>query len=159
MEIGEARPDEFAVLADITVAAFRSVDPDLGDYGTALRDVAGRAAAAVVLVARNPAAPVGTVTHVPDHTSPWAEGLLPGEAGMRMLAVDPAARGLGAGRALVEECIARARADGRTRLFLHSTPAMTAAHRLYETRGFERCPGRDWPLSGRLVLLAYTLDL
>ncbi|HMC08396.1 MAG TPA: GNAT family N-acetyltransferase, partial [Actinomycetota bacterium] len=55
----------------------------------------------------------------------------PGTVNMRMLGVDPRARGRGAGRALVEACVRRARQGGKRALTLHTTQAMTVAQNLY----------------------------
>jgi ribosomal protein S18 acetylase RimI-like enzyme len=57
---------------------------------------------------------------------------------IRMLVVDPDSRGLGAGRALTEECISRARRDGSPVIALHTSPFMTIALSLYVRMGFER---------------------
>ena len=130
---------------------------DMGGYEREVADVASRAAGAVVLVAEVDGRAVGCVTYVPDLSSPYAEDLQEGEAGIRMLGVAPDAWGGGAGRALVEACIERARADGRTGVFLHSTPLMTRAHGLYERLGFRRVPERDW--NPGVELLAFRLDL
>ena len=56
--------------------------------------------------------PLGCVTYVPGPASALAEMIEPGEAQIRMLAVAPAAQGRGAGTALAEACIERARGDG-----------------------------------------------
>ena len=80
-------------------------------------------------------------------------------AAFRMLAVDRAVQGRGAGRALVEACIARAKADGKHALVLHTTAWMKTAHRLYGRLGFERDPDRDWPIMPEVTLLGYRLDL
>ncbi|MFZ0768734.1 MAG: GNAT family N-acetyltransferase, partial [Acidimicrobiales bacterium] len=61
----------------------------------------------------------------------------------RMLAVDPTFQAQGAGRALVETCIERARATGRFRILLHSTPQMSVAHSLYRQLGFTASPDLD----------------
>ena len=57
---------------------------------------------------------------------------------IRMLVVDPDHRGLGAGRALTEECLARARRDGSPVIALHTSPFMTVALSMYVRVGFER---------------------
>jgi ribosomal protein S18 acetylase RimI-like enzyme len=57
---------------------------------------------------------------------------------IRMLVVDPECRGLGAGRALTEECISRAQRDGAPVIALHTSPFMTVALSLYVRMGFER---------------------
>ena len=101
---------------------------------------------------------VGGVTFVADF-GPLAEFEGTDESGMRMLAVDPAAQGRGVGRLLAQACIDRAREDGRARLVLHTTRAMTAAHRLYRGLGFRRVPERDLRTPGGLALEAYVLEL
>jgi ribosomal protein S18 acetylase RimI-like enzyme len=55
---------------------------------------------------------------------------------IRMLVVDPAFRGNGIGRALTDECIARARRDGSTIIALHTSPIMTVALPMYLRMGF-----------------------
>jgi ribosomal protein S18 acetylase RimI-like enzyme len=76
-----------------------------------------------------------------------------------MLAVVPAARGLGLGEALVRHCIARAREDGCRTLRLSTEPVMHAAHRIYRRLGFARTPERDWELQPGVELLTYALAL
>ena len=74
-------------------------------------------------------------------------------------AVDPAARGLGVGGALVDLVLDRFRRDGMRGVVLSTLPEMTDAHRLYERRGFRRAPERDWAPVPGVDLLAYALDL
>jgi GNAT superfamily N-acetyltransferase len=66
-----------------------------------LADVAGRAAAATVLVAVAGERIVGTATVKLDQTIGGSGNLDPGQANFRVLAVDPVARGCGVGRRLV----------------------------------------------------------
>ncbi|NHC44811.1 GNAT family N-acetyltransferase [Motilibacter sp. K478] len=125
-------------------------------YALRLADAALRAEQAQLLVAVDPASdePLGTVTFcLPG--GPWAEISRAGEAEFRMLAVAPEARGRGAGRALVEECLRRAAAAGAHRLVLSTQPASVVAHRLYDRLGFTRMPERDWSPAPGVDLLAY----
>ena len=151
---------EYELAGRLVVSAYEALPgAHMSDgYATLLADVGRRAAEAEVLVAVGSEL-VGCVTLVPGPSSPWAEGLMPDEAGVRMLAVAPAAQGRGIGRALLDACIARARQLGRNGVFLHSTPWMQAAHHLYETAGFVRLPERDWFPVPEVPLLAFRLDL
>ena len=158
--VREADPAEFEVIGEIAVAAYRTIDPDLGGYEVRLRDVAGRSRHATVLVAVTVAdgSVIGTATYVGDPTSPLAESDDPGDAGLRMLAVSPHAMGRGAGTSLVRESIARARRDGRHRLVLLSRSTMLAAHTIYDRLGFERAPDLDETWDD-VTLLGFALRL
>ena len=84
------------------------------------------------------------------------------EAEIRMLAVAPHSRGRGVGRALAEACIRRARAEGRGRLWLETSPWMTDAQALYRRLGFARVPDRDRvevSSGAAFELWAYCLEL
>ncbi|MEU2879113.1 GNAT family N-acetyltransferase [Streptomyces sp. NPDC007070] len=164
--VRRAEPAEYEVVGEITAQAYlRDGLLDFGEddeYLGELRDVARRAAAAEVLVAVRDGDVLGGVAFVPSG-GPMADIAGPGEAEIRMLAVDHAARGRGVGEALVRACADRARAtEGCVRLILSTQPAMHAAHRLYERLGFVRTPERDWqPLPDLLdlSLLTYALTL
>ena len=55
---------------------------------------------------------------------------------LRMMAVDPAHRGRGVSRALLDECARLAKRDGAAVLGLFTSPAMKAAISLYASAGF-----------------------
>jgi GNAT superfamily N-acetyltransferase len=160
--VREVRPDEYDVLGEITVAAYAALDGGVLDkdpaYVETLRDVAARAASALVLVAAEGDRVVGGVTYV-GGPGPFAEFEGDDTAGIRMLAVAPEAQGTGAGSALVAACVTRARETGRRRIVLHTTPWMGTAHRLYERAGFVRAAELDWLPVPEIPLLGYVLDL
>ncbi|MCZ4609512.1 GNAT family N-acetyltransferase [Streptomyces sp. Lzd4kr] len=164
--IRPAEPDEFDALGEITARAY--LHDGLLDFGESdeylgeLRDVAKRAAAAEVLVAVADGRLLGGVTFVPSG-GPMADIARSGEAEIRMLAVDRAGRGRGAGEALVRACVDRARAtEACVRIVLSTQRTMHGAHRIYERLGFVRTPERDWNPIPQLVditLLTYELTL
>jgi ribosomal protein S18 acetylase RimI-like enzyme len=128
-------------------------------YRPTLLDARARARDALLLVAVDADEHlVGSVTYV-EPGQRYAEVCGPDEAEFRMLGVDPGAQGRGVGRALVQACIDRARADGRSALVMCTEIRMRTAQRLYEQIGFRRIAERDWVPHETITLLAYRLPL
>ena len=158
LTVRRIRPEEYDAVAELTARVYLDEGYGSADYEPALRSVAGRDASAEVLVALLDDKLVGAVT-VATRGGEWAEHAVPGEAIIRMLAVDPRQRGSGAGSALVQACIDRARADGCRLVRLSTEPAMAVAHRLYDRAGFVRTPSYDWIPHPGVQLLGYVLTL
>jgi len=164
MRIRPVCPAEYAVLGELTVAAYAALDrPDgipFDDYADELRGVAARTEEADTLVAVDAGdRVVGGVTYIPGPESRWAEFDDTDAAGIRMLAVAPGAQGRGVGEALSRACIDRARAEGRGQVLLHSTDWMPGAHRLYERLGFTRDAAMDLEFAPGRWLRGFRLRL
>jgi len=66
-------------------------------------------------------------------------------AQLRLLIVDPGARGLGIGERLVDECVRFARAVGYRRVTLWTQSILLAARRIYAAKGFRRVSSHRHP--------------
>ncbi len=151
-------PDEYAAVADLTAGVYLGEGYSSESYEPQLRAVPDRAREALLLVCVDDEDLLGAVT-LASRGGPWAEHSVPGEAVVRMLVTAAPARGRGVGAALVQACVARARADGCTMVRLSSQENMRAAHRLYERLGFLRTPSLDWSPIPDLLLRTYALPL
>jgi len=131
-------------------------------------DVRSRLSESQLFVAERPEGGiVGAITLYPDASSQgW--GWPTGWAGIRALAVEPSARGLGLGHRLADRCIEHARTLDTPTVCLHTAPFMDAAIRMYQSLGFRRAPEFDGDagemvtsprIEPQIPALAYRLDL
>jgi ribosomal protein S18 acetylase RimI-like enzyme len=161
--IREAREDEHDEAGRVTAGAYAEFAPvgdeDWHGYLARIADVSERAARTTIVVAVDGERIVGSATleltaRVEEPEDP---PLRPHEAHIRMLGVDPSARGSGIGTLLMAACERLAIDEGKTLMTLHTTRRMRAAQRMYERLGYVRDEDRVFP--DGFVLLSYHKDL
>lgn len=138
--------DDSDAVNRIALAAFEELRPHYDNWpalAANLGRMADQAGTHELIVAEHDGKVVGAVAYV-GPAAAKAAYFDPGWPAIRMLVVDPESRGLGAGRALTEACVARAVRDGAPVVALHTSPIMTVALPMYLRMGFERV--RDTPL-------------
>ncbi|AXS42023.1 helix-turn-helix domain-containing GNAT family N-acetyltransferase [Breoghania sp. L-A4] len=106
-----------ALVAEIVATFLRRFDP----------------AREICFIAEMDGEPIGAIFLVNGDVEGDAAGL----AKIRLLHVEPCARGLGIGRRLVEEAIRFARESGYRRVTLWTNDVLTSARRIYQAAGFE----------------------
>jgi GNAT superfamily N-acetyltransferase len=163
--IRDARADERATIRDLTLAAY-------AEYATIMAPTAWAALRQAVrvgldaegaierIVAERDSVLLGSVMLYSPDANAYGDGVVAaGWPELRLLAVAPLARGQGVGRALVEECMRRARRAGAAELGLHTSESLRAAVQMYERMGFVRAPESDFQPSGAELVMAYRLML
>ena len=138
-------PADAARVGRLTLAAYDRYGHIDGPYRDHLADPLRRLDGCTsLLVAELHGEVVGTVTFVLPGDAEWEGRAEPaGDAGFRMLAVDPALEGRGVGRCLVGACVELARSQGRRRLVIVTMAWMDRAQRMYARLGFVRRPDLD----------------
>jgi ribosomal protein S18 acetylase RimI-like enzyme len=122
------------------------------------RDFEKAMAAGEMFAAGSPGEALGVVVMVAPGT-PGMAVARDEEAELRLLAVSSRVRREGIGRALVERCTDLAREEGWPAIALWSRPYQVAAHRLYESLGYRRQPGRDETDATGFARLVFRLEL
>lgn len=138
--IREARADELAGLGDVIAEAYAEFEARLSEENWSLMRSSLRKA---VL---DPGEGVGLVGVIDGSIAGFVKYFAPGHsdsvlfprewASVRLLAVRPSFRGLGVGRELMRECIARARRESAATLGLHTSELMHRARAMYGRMGF-----------------------
>ena len=160
LHVRPMRTADAARVGELTLAAYDAYGQIEGPYREHLADPRRRLDRCTeLLVAELDGEVVGTVTFVLPGDGEWEGRPEPeGDAGFRVLAVDPAAEGYGVGRALVTACIDLARTHGRHRLVLVTMAWMRRAQALYRRLGFVHRPDLDLRFpSGVGLVLTYDL--
>jgi DNA-binding MarR family transcriptional regulator/GNAT superfamily N-acetyltransferase len=80
-------------------------------------------------------------------------------AKLRLLLVEPSARGLGIGKKLVEECVRFARHAGYRKILLWTQSELLAARAIYQKAGFQKIAEEKHQSWSRKDLVAETWDL
>ena len=162
--VRDARTEELNQIALLMRDAYQehraSFPPRMWEgYARDIMDVRSRLGSSELIVAEHGGPVVGAVTLYPEALRSHQEGWPPGWAGVRLLAVHPDARGLGIGRALMDECLCRSRQRAAVTIGLHTSEIMSVARQMYERMGFVRVPEFDFHPGPRMVVMAYRLDL
>ena len=132
------RDTDAAQVNRVALAAFDEFKSEYTDWPAMVSAVAKMSAlaeAGEIVVAELEERIVGAVAYIPPGC-PKAPCFDRSWPIIRMLVVDPACRGCGAGRALTEACMERARRDGSRVIALRTSPIMTVALPMYIRMGF-----------------------
>jgi GNAT superfamily N-acetyltransferase len=151
--------DDAAALNRVAVSAFAQFKEAYSDWPAMERGVSQMSQlsqAGEIVVAEVDGRIAGGVAYI-GPGKPKATFFDPTWPIIRMLVVDPQARGHGLGRALTEACIHRAQRDRAPVIALHTTPIMTVGLPMYLRMDF-KLHGEAPPIYG-VPYAIYTLEL
>jgi GNAT superfamily N-acetyltransferase len=165
--IRQARYDDKGAIQDVTLEAYQEYSAYVSprqwqEYRANILETLDDVETEMQLVAEIDGAIVGSVFILPAGllTENPAKGEnQPEFPEVRLLAVKPAYRERGIGKALMEACILQARQAGERALTLHTTDLMQTAKQMYERMGFQRDPTMDFKPVGNVVIKGYRLDI
>lgn len=145
--IREAHPDEYVQAGTLTFRGFGHAEPGAVQPDTARRklllDAAARAQQGALLVAVTSRGElVGTASLLPAGSSLTRQAQ-EHEAELRLLAVLPQARRMGAGTLLMRDAVTRASQWGAQALVLDTSPVNVHSQRLYHSLAFDRVLQRE----------------
>jgi len=165
LTVREARPDELEAIYELTRRAY-------AEYATTMDPTSWAALSGAIdaalssdqemqrIVALDGGEIVGSALLFPPSDDAYKGfGVRVTAPEVRLVAVDPESRGRGVARALMDECLLRARASGAREIGLHTSRSMKAAIRMYERMGFERAPDNDFQPPGTERVIGYRLML
>jgi len=167
--IRDLRLEEFEALGRLMVDVYTRLEgfptpreqPHYYDMLANIGDFASKKDARVLVALDDRDELVGGVVYFGDMAQYGSGGTattVTNASGIRLLGVQPSARGLGAGKALTKACIELAREKQHTRVVLHTTEAMRVAWAMYERLGFERDRALDF-MQGALPVFGFSLAL
>jgi predicted N-acetyltransferase YhbS len=164
-EIRDARPEERDAIRDLTLRAY-------AEYATimhrdawtglekAIHDAFRATTPAEQVVADDHGTLIGSVMLFPAQVRAYGDMLEPlAWPEVRLLAVPPEARGRGVAKALMDECLRRAREAGAAAVGIHTSGSMRVAMQMYERMGFVRVPEHDVRVPSGELVEAYRLSL
>jgi predicted N-acetyltransferase YhbS len=163
--IRDARADERPLIRDLTLRAYaeyqRIMDPlTWRGLSAALRTALASKEPVDRIVAEDHGTIIGSAMLYPAAANAYAdESRRVSWPEVRLVSVAPDARGRGVARALMQECVRRARAAGAPALGIHTSKSMQAAIALYRDMGFVRAPEHDFHPPGAEVVEGYVLSL
>jgi ribosomal protein S18 acetylase RimI-like enzyme len=164
-QVRDARQDEHYAVRDLTLRAYAEYADLMAPSAWEGLDGAVQAALdtdepAERIVAERDGRLVGSVMLFPPAVAAYGGFTKRASSPeLRLLAVAPEARGQGVGRALVDECVRRARSLRATELGLHTSESMQVAVGMYERMGFERASEHDFQPEGAELVTGYRLRL
>lgn len=169
LTIRDLRPEESQALGQLLVRVYSQLPgfpspQDQPGYYRTLEEIgrfAERPGARVLAAFLPDQTLVGGVVYFGDMAHYGSGGLAPtltGCSGIRLLGISPEHRGVGAGKALTQACLALARDRGHHQVVLHTTQAMQTAWGMYERLGFRRSEDLDF-LQKDLPVFGFRLDL